>query len=133
MGKKKASSPFDDLPGRCCCCGLPTDLFQFGHWWCAICEGRGHNSESWAQELGESHDSSEDCRRLWKNYLEDLANEATGRIRAEAMKDALKAIAGEVDSCGHSHLSTLHDVGKVMRFASAVLAGRDPHEVLQEM
>jgi hypothetical protein len=83
--------------------------------------------------LGESHDSSEACRRLWRNYLEDLANEATAKTGADAMKDALKAIAGEVDSCGHSHLSTLHDVGKVLRFARAVLAGQNPHEVLQEM
>jgi len=47
--------------------------------------------------------------------------------------DALKAIAGEVDSCGHSHGSILHDIGKVIEFANEVLKGRDPHEVLKEM
>lgn len=67
------SSPFDNsLPGRCCCCGLPTDLFQLGHWWCSICEGRGHNNVQFAKDLGASHDSSKDCQRLWNNYLEDL-------------------------------------------------------------
>ncbi len=122
-----ASSPFEkDLPGNCCCCGLPTDLFQFGHYWCSICEGRGHNNELWARELGESHDTSEDCKRLWKNFLEDLTKEGFP-------KDALKAIAGEVDSCGYSHMSILHDISKVLEFASEVLRGRDPHEVLREM
>jgi hypothetical protein len=58
--------------GRCCCCGLRARLFELGHWWCSICEGRGHTNARFAKELGDSHDASEDCQRLWKNYLEDL-------------------------------------------------------------
>lgn len=68
-----------------------------------------------------------------RNFLGDLANEAAGKVGLDAMKDALRAIAGKVDSCGHAHLSTLHDVGRMMKFASAVWAGREPHEVLEEM
>ena len=98
-----------------------------GHWWCSICEGRGHNNEKWAKELGESHDSSEDCKRLWKNFIEDTIE------KPKRIEDALRAIAGDVDSCGHSHGSVLHDIGKVMEFADAVLKGRDPHDVLREM
>lgn len=47
--------------------------------------------------------------------------------------NALRAIAGDVDSCGYSHGSTLHDIGKVITLAQEVLRGRDPHEVLAEM
>ena len=112
---------------NCCCCGLPTDLFQYGHYWCAICEGRGHINEESANKLGKSHKTSEDCRRLFKNYIEDVVNEAVQNA------DALVAIAGGVDSCGYSHGSILHDVGKVMEFASKVLEGRRPHDVLKEM
>lgn len=120
---------------NCCCCGLQTDLFEFGHFWCSICVGRGHNNEEWARELGESHDSSEDCQRLWKNFIEDMARESK-RMESKRMarfEDALKAIAGEVDSCGFSHGSVLHDIGKVIEFATEVLRDRDPHEVLKEM
>ena len=53
--------------------------------------------------------------------------------RIRRLTDALLAVAGEVDSCGHSHMSILHDVGKIIEFASEVLKGRDPHEVLREM
>lgn len=114
----------------CCCCGLASEEFLFGHYWCFICIGRGHNNEEWAKELGESHDSSENCQRLWKNFLEDME---TATKVAGFPKDALKAISGEVDSCGYSHGSILHDIGKVMEFATEVVKGRDPHEVLKEM
>ena len=76
MKPTTAASPFDDnLPGRCCCCGLNTDLFQFGHWFCSICEGRGHNNAEWAKELGEAHDRSTNCGRLMKNYEEDMKSD----------------------------------------------------------
>jgi len=63
------------IEGECCCCGVPTDLFQFGHFWCLICEGRGHNSPEWAEELSKMDDRSEECTRLWKKYLEGLERE----------------------------------------------------------
>ena len=121
-----------DISGSCCCCGIKAEKFQFGHWWCFICEGRGHNNEAWAKTLGESHESSEDCRRLWQNFLEDLSKDMSD-LNPDIARDALKAIAGEADSCGHSHGSILHDIGKVVEFVTQVLKGRDPHEVLREM
>jgi len=60
------------IDGNCCCCGLETDLFEIRHFWCVICEGRGHNNMEWAKKLSEMDDRSEECIRLWKLYLKGL-------------------------------------------------------------
>lgn len=71
--RRRAASPYEkNLPGRCCCCGLGTDLFEYGHWWCSVCEGRGHNNATWARELGKEHGRSGNCFRMERNYLEDI-------------------------------------------------------------
>lgn len=58
-----------------------------------------------------------------------------GELRAMCRRseDALKMIAGEVDSCGFSHGSQLHDLGHVGALAVRVLEGKDPHDALQEI
>lgn len=46
------------------------------------------------------------------------------------LEEALRMVAGHVDSCGHTHGSGLHDVGAVARLAERVLEGDDPHDAL---
>ena len=54
------------------------------------------------------------------------------RNRIHVLEDTLTMIIGDVDSCGYSHASTLHDVGNIKELAEKVLSGKDPHSALKE-
>ncbi len=51
----------------------------------------------------------------------------------ERYGDALKMIAGIVDSCGYTHGSVLIDAGDVSVIAALVFEGKTAHEALEEV
>ncbi len=52
--------------------------------------------------------------------------------RMERYGEALKMIAGVVDSCGYTHGSQLVGM-KEITLAQLVLEGKDPHDALEEV
>lgn len=66
--------------------------------------------------------------------MSDNEAEKYGRWLEERNRyeEALKMIAGVVDSCGHTHGSQLVGM-KEITLAQLVLEGKDPHDALEEV
>lgn len=77
--------------------------------------------------------SEAEIQKAVHDAITKLKDEKAREIVANRLVDTLLAISGDTDSCGHSHGSVLHDIGKVVGLARGVLEGKDPHDVLREM